>query len=99
VFVVLLGTAAATLVMSLVPALRILLYVHLATDVLLCAYVALLIRQRSAAAELEMKVRFLPATQPEPMMYRRAAHSAGTEPALYRRSAGMEPALLRRSAN
>ncbi|HEX3394256.1 MAG TPA: hypothetical protein VHS52_06985 [Acidimicrobiales bacterium] len=95
VFVVLLATAAATLVMSLVPALRVLLYVHLATDVLLGAYVALLIRQRGAAAELEMKVRFLPAPAPEPMMYRRAG---ATEPALYRRSAGMEPALLRRSA-
>jgi hypothetical protein len=107
VFVVLLGTAAATLVMSFVPALRVLLYVHLATDVLLGAYVALLIRQRGAAAELEMKVRFLPAAAPEPMMYRRAGatepalhrRSAGMEPALLRRSAGMEPALLRRSAN
>lgn len=85
VFVVLLASAGATLVMSLLLGIRALLYVNLIVDLLLAAYVALLIRQRGARAEQDMKVRFLPGTQ--------------VEPAMYRRPAAMEPALLRRSAN
>jgi hypothetical protein len=73
VFAALLGTAAVSLVLGLVPAFRVLLLVHLAVDVLLVAYVTLLIRQRSLAAEREMKVRFLP-------------ESRRVEPALLRRS-------------
>ena len=73
VFAALLGAAAVSLVLGLVPAFRVLLLVHLAVDVLLVAYVALLIRQRSLAAEREMKVRFLP-------------ESRRVEPALLRRS-------------
>jgi len=96
VFIVLLATAAATLGLSVLLHISGLLYLNLVADVLLGAYVALLIRQRGARAELEMKVRFLPAAAPEPMMYRRAANAEG---GVYRRSASMEPALLRRSAN
>ncbi len=105
VFVVLLATVAVTLVLSLLLGMRSVLYLNLVADVLLVAYVALLIRQRSAKAEQDMKVRFLPGPQAdaglygrivEPAPYRRVANM---EPALYRRSSGMEPALLRRSAN
>jgi hypothetical protein len=70
-----------TLVLGLVPALHVLLMVNVLADVLLVAYVALLVRQRNAAAERDMKVRFLP--QPhrlDPAMLR-------GEPALLRRSA------------
>jgi hypothetical protein len=95
VFIVLLVSAGATLVLSLVPALHNLLYVNLIVDVLLVAYVALLIQQRGARAEQEMKVRFLPRPQPEAMY----GHPADTESLRYRRAAHMEPALLRRSAN
>ncbi len=73
VFTALVAAAAGSLLVGLVPGLRIVLLVHLAIDILLAAYVALLIRQRSLAAEREMKVRFLP-------------DSRRTEPALLRRS-------------
>ncbi len=95
VFVVLLASAGVTLVLSLALGLRSLLYVQLTTDVLLASYVALLVRQRGAKAEQDMKVRFLPGPQAEPAMYRRPARPNA---AMYR-SAGIEPALARRSAN
>jgi len=54
---------------------------QLLTDVLLAAYVALLVHQRNVAAERDMKVRFLPrAARLEPAILR-------AEPALLRRSA------------
>ena len=75
VFTALLGAAAVSLVLGLVPAFRVLLLVHLAVDALLVAYVALLIRQRSLAAEREMKVRFLPDSRPmEPALLRRSVN-------------------------
>lgn len=70
-----------TLALGLVPALHVLLMVNVLADVLLVAYVGLLVHQRNAAAEREMKVRFLP--QPrrlDPALLR-------GEPALLRRSA------------
>lgn len=73
--------AGSTLVLGAVPVLRMLWTAHLVFDVLLVAYVALLIRQRNAAAEREMKVRFLPGPVPfEPALVRQ-------EPVLLRRSA------------
>jgi hypothetical protein len=71
----------ATLVLGIIPTFRILLLAHVVADVLLVAYVALLVHQRNAAAERDMKVRFLP--QPrrlDPGLLR-------AEPALLRRSA------------
>jgi uncharacterized protein (DUF58 family) len=71
----------ATLVLGLLPAFRVMLVAHVVADVLLVAYVALLVHQRNVAAEREMKVRFLPqARRLEPAMLR-------AEPALLRRSA------------
>jgi hypothetical protein len=71
----------ATLVLGLIPAFRLLLMVHVVADVLLVAYVALLVHQRNAAAERDMKVRFLPqAHRLDPALLR-------AEPALLRRSA------------
>ena len=75
VFTALVAAAAVTLVLGLLPPLRVLLLVHLAVDVLLGAYVALLIRQRSLAAERELKVRFLPESRPmEPALLRRSVN-------------------------
>ena len=75
VFTALLGMAAVSLLLGLVPAFRVLLLVHLAVDVLLVAYVAMLIRQRTLAAEREMKVRFLPESRPmEPALLRRSVN-------------------------
>ncbi|MCA1682759.1 MAG: hypothetical protein LC685_01980 [Actinobacteria bacterium] len=75
VFIALLGTAAVTLVLGLLPPLHVLLFAHLAVDALLVAYVALLIRQRTVAAEQDMKVRFLPGARPmEPALLRRSVN-------------------------
>ena len=71
----------ATLVLGLLPAFRVMLVAHVVADVLLAAYVALLVHQRNVAAERDLKVRFLP--QPhrlDPALLR-------AEPALLRRSA------------
>ena len=73
--------ACGTLVLGALPFLRMLWAAHLVFDVLLVAYVALLIRQRNVAAEREMKVRFLPPpvslepamVRPEPVLLRRSA--------------------------
>lgn len=71
----------ATLVLGLLPAFRVMLVAHVVADILLVAYVALLIHQRNAAAERDMKVRFLPqASRLDPALLR-------AEPALLRRSA------------
>lgn len=71
----------ATLVLGLLPAFRVMLFAHLVADVLLVAYVALLIHQRNVAAERDLKVRFLPqAPRLDPGLLR-------AEPALLRRSA------------
>ena len=71
----LLATSGLTLVMGTLPALRTMLMVHLVVDALLVAYVALLIRQRTLAAEREMKVRFLPGPRVmEPALLRRTVN-------------------------
>jgi len=77
----LLVASVATLTLGLLFSMGIMLVVHVVADVLLIAYVALLVHQRNAAAERDMKVRFLP--QPhrlDPALLR-------AEPALLRRSA------------
>jgi hypothetical protein len=54
------GGAAATLVLGLLPPLRMLWLLHVVFDLLLAGYVALLVRIRNEAAEREIKLRFLP---------------------------------------
>jgi len=77
-----LGVAVlATLVLGIVLGSGLVWFVQAVADVLLVAYVALLVHQRSVAAERDMKVRFLPqANRLEPALLR-------AEPALLRRSA------------
>ena len=73
--------AVSTLALGALPPLRMFWTAHLVFDVLLVAYVTVLVRQRNAAAEREMKVRFLPGpVSLEPAMVRQ-------EPMLLRRSA------------
>ena len=73
----LLGAMGGSLVLGLVPSLRVLWGLHVVLDVLFVGYVALLVRMRNVAAEREMKLRFLPsAPAPEPaLLLRRSAHS------------------------
>ena len=75
VLAVLLASMTGTLFLGAVfPSLRSLLLLHLLLDVALVAYVAMLVRARNAAAEREMKLRFLPAT-PQPdniILFRRS---------------------------
>jgi hypothetical protein len=75
VFTGLLAMMVATLALGFVPTLHWLWAVHLLTDALFAAYVAMLIRLRNLAAEREMKVRFLPSTPTlEPLLLRRSAN-------------------------
>lgn len=60
ILMTLLVAAGTTLVLGAIPALRMLWLVHVAVDVLLFGYVALLVRQRNLATERELKVRLLP---------------------------------------
>jgi hypothetical protein len=58
----LVGVAAGTLLLGVVG-IKMMLMFHLITDLLLVAYVGLLIRLRSMAAERDMKLRYLPTSQ------------------------------------
>ena len=72
----LLASMGGTLVLSFIPAFSALLFLHLLLDLVFVGYVALLVRLRSAAAEREMKLRFLPnSSAPEPaLVLRRSAN-------------------------
>lgn len=72
----LLGAMGGTLVLGLLPSLRVLWGLHVVLDLLFVGYVAMLVRIRNLTAEQEMKVRFIPgATAPEPaLLLRRSAH-------------------------
>ena len=75
ILVGLLAAMGTTLVLGLLPMFRMLLTLHLVLDVLFVAYVAMLIKARNAAAERELKVRFLPTSSPEPaFLLRRSAN-------------------------
>ena len=81
VLTALIVAVVATLALGLIPAFHVLLLAHVVADILLVAYVGLLVHQRNVAAERDMKVRFLPqAHRLEPALLR-------AEPALLRRSA------------
>ena len=74
---ILLGLLAAmggSLVLGLIPGLRVMLGLHLVLDVLFVGYVALLVRARNLAAEREMKVRYLGSSPEAPFLLRRAAN-------------------------
>jgi len=75
IFIGMLAAMGTSLVLGLIPALRILWVVHLLVDGLFLAYVALLVHVRNEAVEKEMKVRFLPgrATEAAPLLLRRSA--------------------------
>jgi hypothetical protein len=60
----LLAAMAASLLLSMIHGLHVMLIVHIVLDLLFVAYVALLIRMRNQAAEREMKVTFLPGSAP-----------------------------------
>ncbi|MFN2502949.1 MAG: hypothetical protein ABR540_01725 [Acidimicrobiales bacterium] len=81
VLTALLVACLATLALGLLFSMGIMMVAHIVSDVLLVAYVALLVHQRNVAAERDMKVRFLPQAQRfDPALLR-------AEPALLRRSA------------
>jgi hypothetical protein len=81
VLTALLVAVFATFVLGVVVGMGVMVIAHVVADVLLVAYVALLVHQRNVAAERDMKVRFLPqAHRLDPALLR-------AEPALLRRSA------------
>lgn len=60
-----------TLLLGMIPALRVMLGLHLVLDALFVAYLGLLARARTVTVERDMKVRYLPERQvlgPEPAM-------------------------------
>jgi hypothetical protein len=60
VFFALIAAALGSLVLGLIPGLRVMLYVQVLCDLLLAAYVMLLVRMRNLAAERELKLAYLP---------------------------------------
>ena len=65
---------SATLVLGVIPSLRVFWALHVVLDMLFLGYCALLVQMKTVAAERSAKVRYLPA---RPMV---------AEPALLRRS-------------
>lgn len=75
VLAVLLAGMTGTLMLGLLPSLRVLLALHLVLDVVCVAYLAMLVRARNVAAERDMKLRFLPSAPPDNIiMLRRSAN-------------------------
>jgi hypothetical protein len=62
----LLALCAGSLLLGVVPGMHRALYVNVVFDLLLVAYVALLVYLRNAAAERESKLAFLPPVKPVP---------------------------------
>ena len=58
---------AGSAVLAMIPGLGIMWLVNVVVDVLFVGYVALLVRMRNVAAEREMKLTFLPGSQPIPI--------------------------------
>lgn len=77
VFYALLAAMGGSLVLGMVPGLRVLWGLHLLLDVLFAVYVGMLVHMRNQAAEREMKLRFIPGAHaaPEPaLLLRRSAN-------------------------
>jgi hypothetical protein len=73
----LLAAMGGSLLIGLLPGLRVMLGLHLLLDLLFVGYIALLVQARKAAEERSMKVRYLPANvrTPEPaLLLRRSAN-------------------------
>ncbi|MDQ1438334.1 MAG: hypothetical protein QOK43_1963 [Acidimicrobiaceae bacterium] len=56
----LLGGMTGTLVLGLLPPFHLLLVLHVLLDLAFAGYIGLLVQMRNAAAERDMKLRFLP---------------------------------------
>ena len=63
VFFGLLAGTVGFLALALLPGMSILWSVQVLFDVLVCAYVAILVRLRNQAAEREMKLRYMPSAR------------------------------------
>jgi hypothetical protein len=64
VFFALVAGAAGSFMLALIPGLSVMWSVQVLFDVLLAAYVVLLVRARNLAAERELKLRFMPSDRP-----------------------------------
>lgn len=63
---VLVGAAAFTFLLGVIPGMHKLLYLNLIVDILLATYIALLVRMRNLAAERTAKLTWLPRVQGVP---------------------------------
>jgi hypothetical protein len=66
ILLLLIGAAAGTLLLGAVPGLHTLLYLNVVIDLLLVAYIGLLIHMRNMAAERSARLAWLPRVQPVP---------------------------------
>lgn len=66
VFFALLAGTFGSLLLALVPGLSMMWSVQVLFDLMLAGYVAILVRLRNAAAEREMKLRYMPAARQAP---------------------------------
>ena len=94
IFLSLLVAAGSTLVLGAIPGLHVLWMVHVAADVLLVGYVALLVRQRNLATERALKVRLLPSARRHEAQQEAEGRWGDGESGWL----GAEPVLLHRSA-
>ena len=69
VFVALVVAMAGSALLAMIPGLSIMWTINIVIDVMFVAYVLLLVRMRSVAAEREMKLTFLPGALPVPARY------------------------------
>ncbi|HUF32170.1 MAG TPA: hypothetical protein VMN58_03040 [Acidimicrobiales bacterium] len=71
----LLAAMGGSLVLGMIPGLRVMLALHLVLDLLFVGYIVMLVQVRNMAAERDMKVRFLPgpASVEPAMLLRRSA--------------------------
>jgi hypothetical protein len=64
VFFALSAGAAGSFLLALIPGLSVMWAVQVIFDILLGSYCAILVRMRNAAAERDLKLRFMPAARP-----------------------------------
>ncbi len=91
VFFALVAGTVGFFALALLPGMTILWSVQVLFDIMLCAYVAILVHLRNQAAEREMKLRYMASARPVPHPRPRRTYDFG--------AAGYGDLELRRAAN
>ena len=103
ILMALIAGMGGSFLLGMVHGLRVMLLVNVVLDVMFVAYVSILIRLRSLAAEREVKLMFLPEAQPvaarAPTRGRPAYRQRDMAGDDYEQGYGEAPAVLMRRAN